>query len=218
LYSLKKLEVYAQKKKIILIFDECTTGFRECLGGMHKKIKIYPDLLMLGKTLGNGFAITAVLGKKKLMDNASKSFISSTFWTERIGPTAALKTIELLEKIRPWKKINFFGLKMMKIWKSIAKKNKIKIKVFGIPSLAKFIFLDKHDEFKTFLTQEFLKNNILATTSFYPSYAHNLKVFSKYRKILNMIFKRIAYLQKYKIHSSYFLNDEISRSPFSRLN
>ena len=215
---LKKVRSLCTKQKIILIFDECTTGFRECLGGIHKKIKIYPDLLMLGKTLGNGFAITAVLGKQKLMDNASKSFISSTFWTERIGPTAALKTIELLEKIRPWKKINFYGLKMMKIWKSIAKKNKIKIKVFGIPSLAKFTFLDRHDEFKTFLTQEFLKNNILATTSFYPSYVHNLKAFSKYRKILNRIFKRIAYLQKYKIHYSSFLNDEISRTPFSRLN
>ena len=46
--------------------------FRECLGGLHKKLKVYPDILILGKTLGNGYAITAVLGKKELMNNSAK--------------------------------------------------------------------------------------------------------------------------------------------------
>ena len=215
---LRKIRKLCTKKNIILIFDECTTGFRECLGGIHKKIKIYPDLLILGKTLGNGYAITAVLGKKKLMENSSKSFISSTFWTERIGPTAALKTLEVMEKIKPWKKVNFIGEKMMEIWKSVAKKNKIKIKVFGIPTLAKFIFLEKNNEYKTFLTQEFLKKNILATTSFYPSYAHNLNDLLKYKIILDKIFKKIKYFQKNNTPSFNFLNDEISGNPFSRLN
>jgi len=165
-----------------------------------------------------GYAITAVLGKKKLMENSSKSFISSTFWTERIGPTAALKTLEIMEKIKPWKKVNFIGEKMMEIWKSVAKKNKIKIKVFGIPTLAKFIFLEKNNEYKTFLTQEFLKKNILATTSFYPSYAHNLNDLLKYKIILDEIFKKIKYFQKNNTPSFNFLNDEISGNPFSRLN
>ena len=196
---LKEVKNLCTKNQIILIFDECTTGFRECLGGMHKKIKIYPDILILGKTLGNGYAITAVLGKEKLMNNSSKSFISSTFWTERIGPIAGLKTIELMEKIKPWKKVNTIGKTMMKIWETTAKKNKVKIKVFGIPTLAKFIFLERHDEFKTFLTQEFLKNNILGTTSFYPSYAHNKSSLIKYKKILNKIFKEISFFKKTKL-------------------
>ena len=53
-------------------------------------------MMMLGKTLGNGYAITAVLGKKDIMSAAQETFISSTFWTERIGPTAALKTLEIM--------------------------------------------------------------------------------------------------------------------------
>lgn len=215
---LKKVKKLCIKNKIILIFDECTTGFRECLGGMHKKIKVYPDILILGKTLGNGYAITAVLGKKELMNNSSKSFISSTFWTERIGPSAGMKTIELMEKIKPWKKVNSIGKAMMNIWKTTAKKNKINIKVFGIPTLAKFTFLERNDEFKTFLTQEFLKYNILATTSFYPSYAHNTKSLNKYRKILDKVFKEIRYFQKNKINSFEFLKGEVSRVPFGRLN
>ena len=87
-----------------------------------QKIKIYPDICILGKTLGNGYAINAVLSKKELSIKAEKSFISSTFWTERIGPTAALKTIEVMEKKKHWNKINAIGKKIMNIWKKTAKK------------------------------------------------------------------------------------------------
>ena len=62
---LKKVRKLATKNKIILIFDECTTGFRNVFGGIHLRYKVNPDLAMFGKALGNGHAITAVIGKKK---------------------------------------------------------------------------------------------------------------------------------------------------------
>ena len=74
---LKKVRELATKKNIVLIFDECTSGFRESYGGLHLKYKILPDVCILGKALGNGFPITAVLGKKEIMQNAQTSFISS---------------------------------------------------------------------------------------------------------------------------------------------
>ena len=83
-----------------MIFDECTTGFRHEFGGIHKLYKIEPDLAMFGKSLGNGYAITACIGKKEIMKLANDSFISSTFWTERIGYVAALKTLEVMKKKR----------------------------------------------------------------------------------------------------------------------
>ena len=52
-------------------------------------LNIYPDLCMFGKALGNGHPITAILGRKKIMKNAEDTFISSTFWTDRVGPAAA---------------------------------------------------------------------------------------------------------------------------------
>ena len=100
---LKKVKNLCVKNKIILIFDECTTGFRECLGGMHKKIKIYPDIAILGKTLGNGYAITAVLGKEKFMNNSSRSLPVAHFGLKELDQKAGLKTIDLMEKIKPWK-------------------------------------------------------------------------------------------------------------------
>jgi glutamate-1-semialdehyde aminotransferase len=135
---LKKVRNLADKNNIILIFDECTSGFRECLGGIQKKYGVDPDIMMLGKALGNGYAITAVLGKKKIMSSISKTFISSTFWTESIGPTAAIETLKIMERKKTWRYITNLGLYIRKKWLQIAKKNKVKIKIQGIPSLSTF--------------------------------------------------------------------------------
>ena len=137
---LKKVRALADKNNIILIFDECTTGFRQTYGGIHKMYGVNPDLLVLGKALGNGYAITTVLGKNKIMGNIKNTFISSTFWTERIGPTAALKTLEIMKKEKSWIKITKIGQKIMKKWKLLAKKHDLRIKVRGIPAFCSFIF------------------------------------------------------------------------------
>ena len=63
---LNQVRKLANKYNKILIFDECTTGFRECLGGIHKKFDVEPDILILGKSLGNGYPITCVMEKKIL--------------------------------------------------------------------------------------------------------------------------------------------------------
>ena len=65
---LKQVRNLCNKNKIILIFDECTTGFREVYGGIHKKYKVYPDMAMFGKAIGNGYAINAIIGKKKIYE------------------------------------------------------------------------------------------------------------------------------------------------------
>ena len=95
--------------------------------------------------LGNGYAITAVVGKRSVMESAQKTFISSTFWTERIGPTAALKSLEIMEKEKSWERITEIGKQIQKNWKIIAKKNNIDITIRGIPALSTFSFNhDKH--------------------------------------------------------------------------
>ena len=103
-----------------MIFDECTSGFRQCLGGLHKIYGENPDILILGKALGNGYAINAIIGKKEIMKFANNSFISSTFWTEKIGYVAALKTIEIMKKTKSWIKITKLG-KLIKKMEIISK-------------------------------------------------------------------------------------------------
>ena len=103
-----------RQKKNRFNFDECTSGFRESFGGLHLKYNVFPDMCILGKALGNGFPITTILGKKEIMENAQSSFISSTFWTERSGYIAGLKTLEIMEKIKSWKIITEQGRKLKK--------------------------------------------------------------------------------------------------------
>ena len=111
---LQKVRDLCDEKGIVLIFDECTSGFRETFGGLHLKYGVNPDMAMFGKALGNGYAITAILGKKSIMQSAQSTFISSTFWTERIGPTAALKTLEIMNKNLTWIDISKKGKYMKK--------------------------------------------------------------------------------------------------------
>ena len=117
---LQKIREITTKNNIVLIFDECTSGFRRSNGGLHKYYKVNPDIAVFGKALGNGYAITAVIGKKNIMNFAQDTFISSTFWTERIGPTAALKTLEVMKKTKSWEKITNLGEEIQESWKKIA--------------------------------------------------------------------------------------------------
>ena len=124
-------------------------------------------MAMFGKTLGNGYAITAVVGRREVMESAQKTFISSTFWTERIGPTAALKTLEIMKKEQSWDVITNIGNRVQDKWKKISKNYNVNIKIKGIPSLSTFSFdYTESLEIKTFLTQEFLKRGYLGSTSF----------------------------------------------------
>ena len=105
---LNKVREIANKTGAVLIFDECTTGLERLLEEFIKNL-ILNLILRFGKTLGNGFAITAVIGQKSVMDAAQSTFISSTFWTERIGPTAALATLAAMKKERSWELIPVIG-------------------------------------------------------------------------------------------------------------
>ena len=95
---LEKVRKLANKYKAVLIFDECTSGFRQTLGGIHKNYNVNPDIITYGKAIGNGYAITAIVGNNKVMKACDETFISSTFWSERIGLVAALETIKIMKK------------------------------------------------------------------------------------------------------------------------
>jgi len=216
---LKKVRDLATKKNIVLIFDECTSGFRETYGGIHKKYNVEPDIAMYGKTLGNGYAITAVVGKKSVMESAEQTFISSTFWTERIGPTAALATLKVMERIKSWEIISKTGEKMRKGWEKIASSNNLKINISGISAIYSYSFESKNAlEYKTYITQEMLKKGYLASTNFYSCIDHNDKIIYKYLEDLNDIFFIINKCKKNILNIKDLLDGPVCHSGFKRLN
>lgn len=106
---LKKLKKLANDNKIILIFDECTSNFKKKFGGLHKKYGVKPEIESFGKSLGNGYAISACIGKKQFMEFTQQTFISSTFWTEPVGPTATLQKLEIIVRNKLWETISELG-------------------------------------------------------------------------------------------------------------
>ena len=215
---LKKVRQLANKNKVILIFDECTSGFRETLGGLHKKYKINPDIAIFGKAMGNGYPITAIIGKKKIMKYAKSTFISSTFLSEAIGPAAAIETINYMKKHKTYKKISFLGKRIKYEWKKIAKKNQIEIETFGLDGIPKFRFIHKESNLlKTIFTYEMLKRGFLASTAIYLSIAHTNKILKKYFITMNEILKNLSIKIKNKeLKKNYKLKE--AKQDFGRLN
>ena len=190
---LKEIRNISKKNNCVLIFDEITSGWRINTGGAHQKFKINPDIVVYGKTIANGIPMGAIIGKKKIMSFAVKTFISSSFWTERLGPSCALTFIKKNKKLKLGTKLNKIGKKIKNIWYKNAKKNKLDIEIFGIDPLASFKLKCKNWPITiTYFNQEMLKQNILASDRCYANLCHTDKVLDKYDKACDKVFKKIA--------------------------
>ena len=216
---LKSVKQIAKENRLVLIFDECTSGFRENFGGIHLKYGVNPDLAIFGKALGNGYAITAILGTRPVMEEAQNSFISSTFWTERIGVTAALKTLEIMKRDQTWDTISEIGKNIQSIWKDLASIYGLNIEISGIPSLSSYKFCGESNlKYKTLVTQEMLKKNFLASNAVYSTVAHQPKIIAKYSDELEKIFRLIADCENQKLDIDKLIEGSVCHGGFHRLN
>jgi glutamate-1-semialdehyde 2,1-aminomutase len=190
---LKSIRSLCNRNNICLIFDECTTGFRDVNGGIHLKYGVNPDLAMFGKAIGNGYSIASIIGKKSIMMKSNKSFISSTFWSERIGYVAGIATLNEMSRIKSWNIISQKGRKIKELLSLAAHKNKIGIKFKGLDALIKFDLTNsKIKDYEAFITKEMLKKGFLATNSIYVSISHSDSLIKKYVKEMDAIFKKLS--------------------------
>jgi len=215
---LEKVRTLATENNIVLIFDECTSGFRETFGGLHKKYGVEPDLAVFGKALGNGYAISAILGRREIMDAAQSTFISSTFWTERIGPTAALATLDAMAEEKSWEQITETGKQIMAGWAELARAYDIQLKISGLPAIASFGFDSGNAlAYKTFMTQEMLMKGFLSGNLIYASLAHSPETIQRYLDALYPVFNVIKKCESGDDIKS-LLKGPVCHSGFKRLN
>ena len=215
---LHRVRELATRKGIVLIFDECTSGFRQTLGGLHKLYGVEPDMAMFGKALGNGYAITATIGRREIMEAAQSTFISSTFWTERIGPAAALKTLEVMEQVRSWETITETGLNIRKRWQELADKYGLRIQHWGMPALTGYSFEGEQAlAYKTLVTQEMLARDYLAANSVYVCTEHTPEVVDGYFAALDPVFALVRECQDGRDVMSV-LKSPVCHGGFKRLN
>ena len=215
---LQKVREIATKNNIVLIFDECTSGFRETFGGLHKKYGVEPDMAIFAKALGNGYAISACIGRKEFMQATQNTFISSTFWTERVGPTAALKTLEVMEREKSWETISKTGLIIAERWKELANKYELDITTWGLPALSGFSFQSESAlAYKTLITQEMLSKGYLASNSVYVCTEHTDDIVNGYFEHIDPIFSLIKECEDGRDVMS-LLKGPICHAGFKRLN
>ncbi|MBT7669011.1 MAG: aminotransferase class III-fold pyridoxal phosphate-dependent enzyme, partial [Bdellovibrionales bacterium] len=215
---LHKIRKLATEKNIVLIFDECTSGFRETFGGLHKKYGVEPDMAVFGKALGNGYGITAIIGRREVMEEAQVTFISSTFWTERIGSTAALKTLEVMERLKSWEYITSTGLDIRQRWQALADQHDLVINHWGLPSLTGHTFKSGNAlAYKTLITQEMLSKGYLASNAVYVCTEHTPDIVDGYFHALNSVFGLIKECEEGRDVMT-LLNSPVCHSGFKRLN
>ncbi len=215
---LKKVREIATANGIVLIFDECTSGFRQSFGGLHLLYGVEPDMAVFGKALGNGYAVTAVIGRRAVMEAAQNSFISSTFWTERIGSAAALATLAVMERTRSWEAITAIGRDITRRWQELAARHGLAITASGLPALTGFAFQGPNGAaYKTLISQEMLGKGYLAATSVYTCLAHTPEIVDGYFEALDPVFALIAECEAGRdVHS--LLRGPICHAGFKRLN
>lgn len=215
---LQKVRKLATDRKIVLIFDECTSGFRQTFGGLHKMYGVEPDMAMFGKALGNGYGITATIGRREVMEAAQSTFISSTFWTERIGPTAALKTLEVMERLKSWETITNTGLAIRDSWQRLADKHGLKIDHWGLPALTGFTFQSPNAlAYKTLITQEMLTKGYLAGNSVYVCTEHTPEIVERFFAELDPVFALVKECEEGRDVMS-LLKGPVCHGGFKRLN
>ena len=181
------------KRGIVLVFDEISSGFRLCTGGSHLSFGVTPDIAVFGKGMANGYPISAIIGRKEVMQSAQDTFISSTFWTERVALSAAIKCIELFDRNNVSSHLTKIGKMVQEGWQGIAHDTGVSIEVGGIYPLSHFSFCYPNPlAYKTFITQEMLKLGYLASTAFYSSYAHISDAVGEYLKACEKVFQMIA--------------------------
>lgn len=216
---LENIRNITKEENIILIFDEITAGFRLCAGGSHLKLGVDPDIAVFAKAMTNGYPLSAVIGKKNIMDAAQKTFISSTFWTERIALAATIESINCYQKYNVDMIQNKIGEQVKKGWADIARETGIDIHVSGISPLAHFEFkYESSLKYKTYFTQEMLKKGFLAATGLYVSLSHTDEIINKYLETCSVVFEKIADINTRGDDIGRYLDGPVCHAGFERLN
>ena len=177
----------------VLVFDEITAGWRLALGGAHLRYGVEPDVAVFAKALGNGHPMAAIIGRARVMEAAQESFISSTYWTEGVGPAAALATLRKMERAGVPSHVAAMGTRFRSGLDEIARRHGVPLKLTGHPAITTIGF--DHPEalaLQTLLTVRMLPRGILAGLGFYATLAHTEAHVDGYLAAADDIFAELA--------------------------
>lgn len=200
-----------------LVFDEVTTGLRFRQGGVHLDYGVTPDMAVFAKALGNGHPIGAVIGRADTMEAAQNTFISSTYWTEGVGPTAALATLAVSAEVDVAGHVRRIGEMFRSRWQDLAEKHGLSVTLGGYPALTTLTFQHENAAaLMTLFTVRMLDRGFLAASGFYPTLAHQSQHIDAYMTAAEGVCVVLAEcIRKGDIHTR--LDSPIKHGGFARL-
>ncbi len=176
-----------------LIFDEISIGWRLCLGGAHLKYGVEPDIAVFAKTISNGFPMAAVIGNGTTMSAAQSSFISSAYWTEGVGPAAAVAAVTKMRRIDVPTHLAQIGSQLIDGWSELGRRHRVPVTTGGRPELVVVEFAHEHAiALMTLFTRRMLNRGILAGAGFNPTLAHEPRHVNSYLAAADEVFPEIA--------------------------
>ncbi len=215
---LEKVRAIADRIGAVLVFDEITVGFKLALGGAHLLYGVEPDMAIFGKTISNGYPMAAIIGKKDVMQAAQDTFISSSYWTEAIGPVAALATIKKMKRVHLVKHYLRIAKAVRNILREASGRHGVPIEIAEVVAILTLVFKGEDGQAaRTLFTQEMLKRGILAGGVFYASYAHTPAHLARYKKAVNEVFAIIAHARA-DGGVGRFLEGPVAHTGFQRVN
>ena len=177
----------------MLIVDEISIGWRLARGGAHLKFGLEPDMAVFAKTISNGHPMGAVIGRRKAMEGALESFISSAYWTEAVGPAAALATLTKMKEIDVVSYLDRIGVLFKQSWNRVAAKHGVKIETWGHNCMPGFKFVHpKSLALDTLYTVRMLAAGYLATSSVCVTMVHEPRHVQAYEQAMDPVFAEIA--------------------------
>ena len=205
----------------VLLFDEISSGWRMNVGGAHELYNVYPDIAVYGKAMSNGFPMAAIVGKGEVMDVAQNSFISSTYWTDRIGPVAAIATITKLRDNNVPSHLYLIGKLISEGWKKVAGEHDLRMEIMseGLSSVVPTFVFDygaDSQALHTLFTQEMLERGFLASKSVYATYSHDKEHVDEYLEHVNNVFEILKEaIEKNNVYD--LLKGPVAHEGFKRL-
>lgn len=180
-----------RKRGALLMFDEMVTGYRYCVAGAHQLYGIDPDLASFGKAIANGFSVSAIVGRRDVMDlgglthdKARVFLLSTTHGAEHVGLAAAIATMKIYEQEPVIEHLYREGARLREGFEQVARSNGLAdyLPLTGRDCALTFGCLDldgkPSQEFRTLFLQELVRGGVLAP-SLFVSYSHDREAIEK---------------------------------------
>jgi glutamate-1-semialdehyde 2,1-aminomutase len=215
---LEDIRTITQKNGIILIFDETITGFRFSKGGAQELFGVTPDLSTFGKGIANGFPLSAVVGKREIMQEMENIFFSGTFGGELLSLAAAKSVLMMHEKNQITQTLHDIGFEISSKLEKVISATKLEntLQISGHPSW-KFLNWKQSYEtevgvIRTYFLQEMFASGILVLNT------HNVNLAMTDNDINNLVEKYTVALSQLKtLLESGKLSAELNVEPLEPL-